>query len=95
MDVYLAGNIYIMKSTSFLKSRKFLGIPGFFSRLKEKGTFAKDVWGLAMGVHSVMEDMNKLQAGELPEEEMRALESDLTGKVRFLPFHRIVNWAME
>ena len=36
-----------------------------------------------MGVHGIVEDMNKLQMGELPEEELRALEADLTGKVLF------------
>lgn len=53
-----------MKATSFIKSRRFLGMyviyavdkhhscghhyisPGIFSRLKEKGSFAKDVWGV-------------------------------------------------
>ncbi len=43
-----------MKATSYLKSKKFLGIPGFFSRLKEKGVIAKDIWGLATGAHAVM-----------------------------------------
>jgi len=37
-----------------------------------------------MGVHGIVEDMNKLQMGELPEEELRALEADLTGKVNIL-----------
>lgn len=32
-----------MKATSFMKSRKFLGIPGFFSRMKERGALVKDV----------------------------------------------------
>jgi len=75
------GNVYLMKATSYLKSKKFLGIPGFFSRLKEKGAFAKDVWGLAMGAHAVMGDMHKIQNGELPQEELRAIEADLTGKI--------------
>jgi len=75
------GSIYIMKASSFLKSRKFLGIPGFFSRLKEKGTMAKDIWGLAMGAHAVMEDMQKLQNTELQEDEIRSLEQGLTGKI--------------
>lgn len=30
----------------------------------------------------LVQDMNKLQSGELPEEELRVLEADLTGKVR-------------
>lgn len=34
-----------------------------------------------MGVHGIVDDLNKLQLGELPEEELRALEADLTGKV--------------
>ena|ERR1700733_12192220 len=37
------GNVYIMKATSFMKSRKFLGIPGFWSRMKERGSMVKDV----------------------------------------------------
>ncbi|KAI0832088.1 DnaJ-domain-containing protein [Trametes gibbosa] len=83
--LHTIGNIYIMKATSFLKSRKFLGIPGFFSRLKEKGSVAKDAWGVigsAIGVQQTMAEMEKLQAkGELGEEELRALEEDVTGKI--------------
>lgn len=36
----------MMKSTSFLKSRKFLGIPGFMARIKERGAAIKEAWGL-------------------------------------------------
>ncbi|KAL4269005.1 Peroxisomal Protein Import DnaJ [Pleurotus pulmonarius] len=83
--LHTIGHVYMMKATSFLKSRKFLGIPGFFSRLKEKGTFAKDVWGVigsALSVRDVMLEMEKLQAkGEVAEEELRALEMDMTGKI--------------
>lgn len=79
------GNVYIMKATSFMKSRKFLGIPGFFSRLKEKGSVAKDAWGVigsALGVQQLIQEMEKLQAkGEVPEAELRALEEDVTGKI--------------
>lgn len=38
-----------------------------------------------MGVHGIVDDLNKLQMGELPEEELRALEADLTGKVLTRP----------
>lgn len=83
--LHTIGSVYMMKATSFLKSRKFLGIPGFFSRLKEKGTLAKDAWGVigsALGVQSMMLEMEKLQArGEIPEEELKALEQDVTGKI--------------
>ncbi|KAA1469042.1 DnaJ-domain-containing protein [Dentipellis sp. KUC8613] len=83
--LHTIGNVYIMKATSFLKSKKFLGIPGFFSRLKEKGTVAKDAWGVigsALSVQQVMQDMERLQQrGDFAEEEMRALELDVTGKI--------------
>jgi len=83
--LHTIGSVYMMKASSFMKSRKFLGIPGFFSRLKEKGTFVKDVWGVigsALNVRDVMMEMEKLQAkGEVDEEELRALEMDVTGKI--------------
>ncbi|KAG8928882.1 hypothetical protein FRC02_006253 [Tulasnella sp. 418] len=83
--LHTIGNVYMMKATSALKSRKFLGIPGFFSRLKEKGAMAKDAFGLlgsALGVQAVMEEMARQQEkGEIPEEELRAMEEDLTGKI--------------
>ena len=62
--LHTIGNVYMMRATSFMKSRKPLGMlvllfdvfrswvlisfdsPGFFSRLKEKGAFAKDVWNM-------------------------------------------------
>ncbi|KAF8523618.1 X-domain of DnaJ-containing-domain-containing protein [Gautieria morchelliformis] len=83
--LHTIGNVYMMKATSFMKSRKFLGIPGFFSRLKEKGTLAKDAWGVigsALGVQASIEQMARLQEkGEIPEEQMRDLETDVTGKI--------------
>ncbi|KAG6825781.1 hypothetical protein H0H92_002444 [Tricholoma furcatifolium] len=83
--LHTIGNVYLMKASSFMKSRKFLGIPGFFSRLKEKGALAKDVWGVigsALSVRDVMLEMEKAQAkGDLGEEELRALEMDVTGKI--------------
>ncbi|KAG6900328.1 hypothetical protein C0993_012525 [Termitomyces sp. T159_Od127] len=100
--LHTIGNVYLMKASSYIKSRKFLGMqvlffvdlfvanqflssPGFFSRLKEKGALAKDVWGVigsALSVRDVMMEMEKAQAkGELGEEELRALEMDVTGKI--------------
>ncbi|TCD62335.1 hypothetical protein EIP91_007054 [Steccherinum ochraceum] len=83
--LHTIGNVYMMKATSFLISRKFLGIPGFFSRLKEKGAVAKDAWGVigsAIGVQNFMQEMERLQLkGEVAEEELRALEEDVTGKL--------------
>ncbi|KAF9223958.1 DnaJ-domain-containing protein [Gyrodon lividus] len=79
------GTVYMMKATSFLKSKKFLGLAGFWSRIKEKGSVAKDAWGVigsALGVQSLMQEMERLQVkGEVTEEELRALEQDMTGKI--------------
>jgi len=83
--LHTLGSVYMMKASTFLKSRKFLGIPGFFARLKEKGTMAKDLWGVlgsALSVRDVVMQMEKAQAkGEVDEEELRALEMDITGKI--------------
>ncbi|EGN96674.1 hypothetical protein SERLA73DRAFT_184800 [Serpula lacrymans var. lacrymans S7.3] len=83
--LHTIGTVYMMKASSFLKSKKFLGLAGFWSRLKEKGSVAKDAWGVigsALSVQSLMQEMEKLQAkGELGEDEMRALEQDVTGKI--------------
>ena len=43
--LHAVGATYVQKGTSFLKSQKFLGISGFFSRLKDKGSMVKDTWG--------------------------------------------------
>ncbi|PGG96917.1 hypothetical protein AJ79_09396 [Helicocarpus griseus UAMH5409] len=42
--LHAIGTTYIQKASSFLKSQKFLGISGFWSRLKDKGTLAKETW---------------------------------------------------
>jgi curved DNA-binding protein CbpA len=83
--LHVIGTIYMLKATSFLKSRRFLGIPGVFARLKEKSAMVKDVWGIvgsAMDVQNIMEDMaRKQERGEIQESDLRAMEMDLTGKI--------------
>ncbi|KAI0046983.1 DnaJ-domain-containing protein [Auriscalpium vulgare] len=83
--LHAIGTVYITKATSFLKSKKFLGIPGFWSRLKEKGAVAKDAWGVigsALSVQQVMQDMERVHAkGDASEDELHALEADVTGKL--------------
>lgn len=83
--LHTIGNVYMMKATTYMKSKKFLGIPGFFSRLKEKGAMAKEAWGVigsALGVQQMMAEMEKMQEkGEVAEEELRALEEDVTGRI--------------
>lgn len=83
--LHAIGTVYMMKATSFLKSKKFFGLSGFWSRVKEKGTVAKDAWGVigsALSVQSLMQEMERLQAkGAVGEDELRALEEDMTGKI--------------
>ncbi|KAF7309826.1 J domain-containing protein [Mycena indigotica] len=83
--LHAIGGVYMMKATSFMKSKKFLGIAGFFSRMKEKTDLVKDVFGVigsALSVRDLMLEMEKQQAkGEIGEEELRALEMDVTGKI--------------
>jgi len=85
--LHAIGNIYLTKSTTWIKSQKhnFLGLPGFFSRLKEKGAVGKEMWSLlgsAVSVQMSMEDMAKRQEkGDLDEEELRRMEQEMSGKM--------------
>ncbi|KAI1914161.1 DnaJ-like protein [Ophidiomyces ophidiicola] len=85
--LHAIGATYIQKATSFLKSQKFLGISGFFSRLKDKGTLAKETWttiSTALDAQMTMEEMVKLEekGGEDWTDEKRAeYEKKVTGKL--------------
>lgn len=85
--LHTIGNIYLSKSTTWVKSQRhhFLGVPGFFSKLKDKGSQVKETWGLmgsAMSVLVSMEDMNRRQEkGDVDEEEMKKLEQDMSSKM--------------
>lgn len=85
--LHTIGNIYLTRSTTWVKSQRhnFLGVPGFFSRLKEKGSMVKETWGLmgsAMSVLVSMEDIARRQEkGDVDEEEMRKLEQDMSSKM--------------
>jgi hypothetical protein len=85
--LHAIGATYIMKASSFLKSQKFLGISGFFSRIKDKGTLVKDTWSTmsaAIDAQLTMEEMAKLeeQGGEAWTDEKKAeYEKKVTGKI--------------
>jgi curved DNA-binding protein CbpA len=85
--LHAIGNTYLQKATSFLKSQKFLGISGFFSRLKDKGTLAKETWNTistAIDAQLTMEEMAKMQekGGEDWTDEKKAeYEKRVTGKI--------------
>lgn len=85
--LHAIGATYVQKATSFLKSQKFLGISGFFSRLKDKGTLAKETWttiSTAIDAQMTMEEMAKLEekGGEdWTDEKKMEYEKKLTGKI--------------
>jgi hypothetical protein len=70
-----------------LKSQKFLGIGGFFSRLKDKGTLAKETWNTissAIDAQMTMEEMAKMEekGGEdWTDEKKVEYERRVTGKI--------------
>lgn len=85
--LHAVGATYVQKATSFLKSQKFLGISGFFSRLKDKGTLAKETWGTistAIDAQVTMEEMAKMEergGEEWTDEKKAEYEKRVTGKI--------------
>lgn len=85
--LHAIGATYLSKASSFLKSQKFLGISGFFSRLKDKGTLVKETWSTfstAIDAQMTMEEMSKLEekGGEDWTDEKKAeYERRVTGKI--------------
>lgn len=85
--LHVIGSIYLTKSTVWIKSQRhhFLGLPGFFSKLKEKTGMVKETWNLlgsAVSVQMSMEDLQKRQEkGDVPEEELAKLEAEMSGKM--------------
>ncbi|KAM5470851.1 DnaJ-like protein [Microsporum audouinii] len=85
--LHAIGSTYHSKGTSFLKSQKFLGISGFFSRLKDKGNLARETWttiSTALDAQMTMEEMAKLEekGGEDWTDEKKAeYEKKVTGKI--------------
>ncbi|GAA6058981.1 hypothetical protein JCM10212_001691 [Sporobolomyces blumeae] len=85
---HLIGEIYMQKANSYIKlhrkaSSNLLGLPGFWSRMKEKGTTIKEGWSFlstGLDVQRAMVDLEKRQEkGDLEEEEMKRLEEELSG----------------
>ncbi|KDN42864.1 DnaJ-domain-containing protein [Tilletiaria anomala UBC 951] len=86
--LHAIGGIYMSKASSWLKTHSksnILGVPGFFSRLQEKGKVMKEGWNLlgsAVSAQMSMEDMAKRQEkGNLSEEELAQLEQEMSGKM--------------
>lgn len=85
--MHAIGATYLQKAGGLLKSQKFLGISGFWSRIKDKGTLAKETWGTistAIDAQMTMEEMAKMEekGGEEWTDEARAeYEKRVTGKI--------------
>lgn len=85
--LHAIGTTYLQKATSFLKSQKFLGISGFFSRLRDKGTLAKETWNTistAIDAQLTMEEMAKMEekgGEEWTDEKKAEYEKRVTGKI--------------
>lgn len=85
--LHAVGYTYVTKATSFLKSQKFLGISGFFSRLKDKGNLAKETWNTistAIDAQLTMEEMAKLEeagGADWTDEKKAEYEKKVTGKI--------------
>ncbi|KAI1653083.1 DnaJ-domain-containing protein [Daldinia decipiens] len=85
--LHAIGAVYISKATALLKSQKFLGIGGFFSRMKDKGTLVKETWNTissAIDAQQTMEEMARMeQAGgeDWTDEKKVEYERRVTGKI--------------
>lgn len=85
--LHAIGQTYMQKASGLLKSQKFLGIGGFFSRLKDKGTIAKETWNTissAIDAQMTMEEMAKMEekGGEdWTDEKKIEYERRVTGKI--------------
>ncbi|KAI1099684.1 DnaJ-domain-containing protein [Jackrogersella minutella] len=85
--LHAIGAVYFSKATALLKSQRFLGIGGFFSRMKDKGTLVKDTWNTissAIDAQQTMEEMARMeQAGgeEWTDEKKIEYERRVTGKI--------------
>lgn len=85
--LHAIGQTYVTRASTLLRSQKFLGIGGFFSKLRDKGNMVKDTWNTissAIDAQQTMEDMARMEekGGEDWNDERRAeYERRVTGKI--------------
>ncbi|KAK1500515.1 DnaJ domain-containing protein [Colletotrichum tamarilloi] len=85
--LHAIGQTYLAKATGLLRSQKFLGIGGFFSRVKDKGTIVKETWNTissAIDAQQTIEEMARMEekGGEEWSEDRKAeYERRVTGKI--------------
>ncbi len=62
--LHAIGQTYVRKATALLKSQRFLGIGGFFSRVRDKGTLVSETWNTissAIDAQQTMEEMARME----------------------------------
>ncbi|KAK9467763.1 X-domain of DnaJ-containing-domain-containing protein [Lipomyces arxii] len=85
--LHAVGTVYYQKGNAHRKSSKYLGMNSFFSKVKEKGTIAKDTWNTissALDAQSTIQDMTKAEekAGDSWTDEVKAeYERRVLGKI--------------
>ncbi|KAI1761167.1 DnaJ-domain-containing protein [Hypoxylon sp. FL1150] len=85
--LHAIGAVYFSKATALLKSQKFLGIGGFFSRMKDKGTLVKETWNTissAIDAQQTMEEMARMEqlgGDDWTDEKKMEYERRVTGKI--------------
>ena len=85
--LHAIGQTYVTRASTLLRSQKFLGIGGFFSKLRDKGNMVKDTWNTissAIDAQQTMEDMarREQEGGEDWDDTKRAeYERRVTGKI--------------
>lgn len=84
--LHAIGTTYYMKASTLLKSQKFLGLSGIFSRFKEKGAVVKDSWNAissALDAQMTMQEMAKAEekGEEWTLEEKMEMERHVMGKI--------------
>ncbi|KAF9876889.1 DnaJ domain-containing protein [Colletotrichum karsti] len=85
--LHAIGQTYVAKASALLKSQKFLGIGGFFSRVKDKGTIVKETWNTissAIDAQQTIEEMARMEekgGAEWSDEAKAEYERRVTGKI--------------
>jgi curved DNA-binding protein CbpA len=85
--LHAIGQTYVTRASTLLRSQKFLGIGGFFSKLRDKGNMVKDTWNTFSSVidaQQTVAEMSRLEkeGGEDWDDETRAeFERRVTGKI--------------
>jgi len=85
--LHAIGHTYVSKATTLIRSQKFFGVGGFFSRVKDKGALVKDTWNTissAIDAQATMEEMARLEeqgGDEWTEEKRVEYERRVTGKI--------------